>query len=64
MLRWNVLTNAIPFRDSFRLDFEYGARKPETAINYSSVAFYYLRGASLGETSETTLAVSLVSAAF
>ena len=43
MLRWNVLANAIPFRDAFRLDFEYGANRPETAISYASVAFYYLR---------------------
>jgi hypothetical protein len=43
MLRWNVLANAIPFQDSFRLDFEYGANQPETAISYASVAFYYLR---------------------
>lgn len=43
MLRWNVLANAIPFRDSFRLDFEYGANRPETAISYATVAFYYLR---------------------
>ena len=43
VLRWNVLANAIPFQDSFRLDFEYGANRPETAISYASVAFYYLR---------------------
>jgi hypothetical protein len=43
MLRWNVLANAIPFQNSFRLDFEYGANRPETAISYASVAFYYLR---------------------
>ena len=43
MLRWNVLANAIPFRDAFRLDFETGANRPETAISYASVAFYYLR---------------------
>jgi len=43
MLRWNVLANAIPFRDSFRLDFEYGANRPATAVRYASVGFYYLR---------------------
>jgi hypothetical protein len=43
MLRWNVLANAIPFREAFRLDFEYGANRPATAISYASVAFYYLR---------------------
>jgi hypothetical protein len=43
MLRWNVLANAIPFQDSFHLDFEYGANRPETAASYASVAFYYLR---------------------
>jgi hypothetical protein len=43
MVRWNVLTNAIPFRESFRLEFEYGAYRPETALSYGSVAFYYLR---------------------
>ncbi|MET0596112.1 MAG: DUF2961 domain-containing protein [Polyangiaceae bacterium] len=43
MLRWNVLANAIPFGDAFRLDFETGANRPQTAISYSSVAFYYLR---------------------
>jgi hypothetical protein len=43
MLRWNVLANAIPFQDSFRLDFEYGANRPATAVKYASVAFYYLR---------------------
>jgi hypothetical protein len=43
MLRWNVLANSIPFQDSFRLDFEFGANRPQTAINYASVAFYYLR---------------------
>jgi hypothetical protein len=43
MLRWNVLANAIPFQDAFRLDFEFGANRPETAINYASVAFFYLR---------------------
>jgi hypothetical protein len=43
MVRWNVLVNAIPFQDSFRLDFEFGANRPKTAIAYTSVAFYYLR---------------------
>jgi hypothetical protein len=43
MLRWHVLANAIPFQDSFRLDFEYGANRPETANSYASIAFYYLR---------------------
>jgi len=43
MVRWNVLANAIPFRESFRLEFEYGANIPETALSYASVAFYYLR---------------------
>jgi hypothetical protein len=43
MVRWNVLSNAIPFRESFRLEFEYGANLPETALSYASVAFYYLR---------------------
>jgi hypothetical protein len=43
MLRWNVLANAVPFQDSFRLDFEYGANRPQTAIRYASVAWYYLR---------------------
>ena len=43
MVRWNVLSNAIPFRESFRLEFECGANIPETALSYASVAFYYLR---------------------
>jgi hypothetical protein len=43
MLRWNVLANAIPFQESFHLDFEYGANRPETATRYASVALYYLR---------------------
>jgi hypothetical protein len=43
MLRWNVLANAIPFRETFSLDFEYGANRPQTAISYRSVAFYYLQ---------------------
>ena len=43
MLRWNVLANAIPFRNSFLLDFEVGARRPVTGISYASVAFYYLK---------------------
>jgi hypothetical protein len=43
MVRWNVLSNAIPFQESFRLEFEYGANLPDTASSYASVAFYYLR---------------------
>jgi Protein of unknown function (DUF2961) len=43
MLRWNVLANAMPFQNSFRLDYEYGANRPQTAVSYASVAFYYLR---------------------
>lgn len=41
--RWHILTDAIPFQESFRLDFEYGADRPVTAREYASVAFYYLR---------------------
>jgi hypothetical protein len=32
---------AIDFQRSFDLDFEYGADSPATAIDYSSIAFYY-----------------------
>ena len=43
MLRWNVLSNAIPFQKSFRLAFQFGANQPETAISYASVAFFYMQ---------------------
>ncbi len=43
MLRWHILSDAVSFQDSFRLEFEYGPDKPETLIEYDSVALYYLR---------------------
>jgi hypothetical protein len=42
MLRWHILSDARSFQDSFRLEFEYGPDKPQTLIEYDSVAFYYL----------------------
>jgi hypothetical protein len=42
MLRWHILSDARSFRDSFRLEFEYGPDKPQTLIEYHSIAFYYL----------------------
>jgi Protein of unknown function (DUF2961) len=41
MARWHVLSDAIEFRDSFELSFEYGANRPDSASDYASVAFYY-----------------------
>lgn len=40
-VRWSLLGDAIDFQHSFNLSFEYGANAPATAIDYSSVAFYY-----------------------
>ena len=40
-VRWSLLGDAIDFHNSFNLSFEYGANAPATAIDYSSVAFYY-----------------------
>jgi hypothetical protein len=42
MLRWHILSDARSFQDSFRLEFEYGPDKPQTLIEYDSVAFYYM----------------------
>jgi hypothetical protein len=41
-VRWTLLGDAIAFRDSFHLEFEYGANRPETMLSYTSVALYYL----------------------
>lgn len=43
MLRWHVLTDAISFQESLVLDMEYGADKPDTALDYTSLSFFYLR---------------------
>lgn len=40
-VRWNVLSDAIPFQTSFRLSYEYGANHPQTASEYRGVAFFY-----------------------
>ena len=40
--RWHVLTDEINFHNSFTLQFEYGANKPDIADRYSSVAYFYL----------------------
>ena len=42
-VRWQVLTAAIDFQQSFALSYEYGPDVPSTADEYSSVAFYYLK---------------------
>jgi len=42
LVRWHVLSDAIDFSQSFSLDFEYGADKPQTAFDYRSVALFYL----------------------
>jgi hypothetical protein len=41
MLRWHLLSDATSFQDSFWLQFEYGPDRPQTLIEYDSVAFYY-----------------------
>lgn len=41
--RWHVLADEINFRESFSLEFEYGADRPSVANRYASVAYYYLR---------------------
>jgi hypothetical protein len=39
--RWHVLSDAVGFEESFRLEFEYGADRPVTMLEYSAVAFSY-----------------------
>lgn len=39
-VRWYVLSDSLPFQEHFKLSYEYGAN-PETAFEYSAVAFYY-----------------------
>ncbi|MCC6746929.1 MAG: DUF2961 domain-containing protein [Deltaproteobacteria bacterium] len=41
LLRWHILTDAIDFERSFRLDFEVGAGAPEVLVRYASVALFY-----------------------
>jgi len=41
--RWHLLSDAIPFEQSLQFQLEYGANRPQTATDYASVAFYYLR---------------------
>ncbi|MEY4578789.1 MAG: hypothetical protein RL701_3492 [Pseudomonadota bacterium] len=40
--RWSSLRDAIEFRESLDISFEYGANRPASAAAYTSVAFYYL----------------------
>jgi hypothetical protein len=40
-VRWQALGDAVDFRDTFALTFEYGANAPATALTYESVALYY-----------------------
>src|SRR5581483_11285520 len=42
-VRWSLLGDAIDFRRSLDLSYEYGADSPVTAIEYGSVALYYAR---------------------
>ena len=40
-LRMRLPTDTIEFADTFLLDVEYGANRPTTALDYSSVALFY-----------------------
>jgi hypothetical protein len=40
-VRWHVLSDAIRYQNSFHLEFEYGANRPETMLHYWAVALYY-----------------------
>lgn len=40
--RWHILSDAIDFRESFELSFQYGSDYPSLVVRYATMAYYYL----------------------
>lgn len=41
LVRWNILSDALSFRQRFELSFEFGADRPATVRRYAAVSYYY-----------------------